>query len=805
MHSVNRKSNKLLSTLLMVMAIVLLLSGVGFSLAGKRTSYITKNASNTTYTNASAKTYLDNSTLEYPIDYQLGSVARQISAYTYSTTAQYLAYSISFRYVTINAGTGEVTVTNKDVNNINIIPFIDSDWYYAPTDKMLYKRTSLNATSSNKKATTTILSGVEFFYNTNGVDYSNCKLQIILTPTTYSASAIPANGVTVYNVSTNVNYAIGSFRTPIYVRNNSSTAQGLTFTVSTGWYDSSNQVKSDLAINKIKYNFSNNYFTGYNGGNNTESNNSLYTTTGGSSTNSDRLQYGGSYTYLCSIQPGEIVPIIDSIEIISYNWNAENESVFADLHAQISLASCALTGTAGTKPSLTGGSTYNVTNGAAILPIDLTDVSAGQTFNVPAVYTAQADTTLSVSYNYYIAYWVQFVTGTPPSGANNIGEGYDIVAGEYAVLPVTSGVSVTSNQGGWSGNNYTQNIAKGRTVSLFNTVTLGSAFEVSGRSVTIDLNLAQSLKNIKVDSSTNTYEDKFGNTDERSVPSSYIPRCYLIIKPVISTNASATDNSDYSSEVLISQSKSAISTSAVPFTIAIKNTSKYVYSSTTITLTGTNTNSITFTFGLNTNWNWNSTQLTYSGAIKPGETIVAVGSVKGSSGTVTMINDGVATLTTKANETIDNVVVIDESQTRGVYMQNATTGINYTGYEDSSTKKIHIINTTSNMYYIRVSLNPKFIKAGATGSGSLTFTSTNFTKLAGSHTYYYNKILLPGQEIEFGGVTITANPDNTGTSLIYNPTIASSVVSTTSFAVPSGWDSTSMTAVENFYKTVFQK
>ena len=121
MHTSSKRNNRLLSILLMVMAIVLLLGGLGFTLAGKRTSFVTKKASNTTYTNASTKTFLDNSTLEYPIDYKIGSVARQISAYTYSTTAQYLAYSVSFRYVTINASTGEVTVTNKDINNINII------------------------------------------------------------------------------------------------------------------------------------------------------------------------------------------------------------------------------------------------------------------------------------------------------------------------------------------------------------------------------------------------------------------------------------------------------------------------------------------------------------------------------------------------------------------------------------------------------------------------------------------------------------------------------------------------------------
>ena len=304
MHTSNKRNNRLLSILLMVMAIVLLLGGLGFTLAGKRTSFVTKKASNTTYTNASTKTFLDNSTLEYPIDYKIGSVARQVSAYTYSTTAQYLAYSVSFRYVTVTASTGAVTNANKAVNNINIIPFIDRDWYYHQTDSgnFLYRRSALQATSSTKKAMTTILTGVEFFDNTNGVDYSGCKLQIILTPTTYSSSAIPTNGVTVYNVSTNVNYAIGSFRTPIYVRNNSSSAQGLTFTVDAGWYNSSDTAVSGLPRNKIKLNLSNNYFTGYNGGNNTESNSSLYTSSYAPSgntneneiTDSDALPYGGS-------------------------------------------------------------------------------------------------------------------------------------------------------------------------------------------------------------------------------------------------------------------------------------------------------------------------------------------------------------------------------------------------------------------------------------------------------------------------------------------------------------------------------
>ena len=804
MHTTKRKSNKLLTVLLMIMSAILLLGGVGLTFAGKRTSYITKNASNTTYTTAASKTYLDNSTIEYPIDYKIGSVARQISAYTYSTASQNLAYAISFRYVTVNVSTGAVTVTSKATDNVNIIPFIDSDWYYDQANAKLYKRTALKATSSNKKASTTILSGVEFFDNTNGVSYSGCKLQIILTPTTYSSSAIPTSGVTVYNVSTNVNYSLGSFRTPIYVRNNSSSAQGLQFTIDAGWYNASGNVISTLPKNKIKINFSNNYFTGYNGQDNTESNNSLYTTTvspsGGSGeiSDSDILQYGGNYTYRCNVLAGEIVPIIDSIEIINVNWTGQDESNFANTHVEITLGSCSLITLDSSKTSLTGGNTYNVNNGATILPIDLTNVTTASTFNIPAVYTALANTTLSVSYNYYIVYWVQYVSGAGSEETST----YDIVAGEYAVLPVTSGVSVNKRQQSvWSGNNYTQNIAKGRTVSLFDTVSIASSMTVNGTSVTVNSTLASALKNIKVNSSTNTYVDKFGISG-RIVPSSYVPRCYLIIKPTISTYASANDNSDYSSEVLVSQSGNSVGTSAIPYTVAIKNTSNYVYSATTITLTGTNTSSLTF--GLNTGWSWNSSanQLTYSGAIKPGQTVVAVGSAKGSS---SVVNYGIANLTTKSSETISNIVVIDETQTKGVYMQNSTAGINYTGDEDSSNKKIRIVNTSQNMYYVRVAFALKFMKAGATGSGTIQFTATNYTKLSGAHTYYYNKILLPGQEIELGGVTITASSNNTGTSLIYNPTVSSSVVSTTAFAVPSGWDSSSMTAVSNFYKKVFQK
>ena len=806
MHTSNKRNNRLLSILLMVMAIVLLLGGLGFTFAGKRTSFVTKNASNTTYTNASTKTFLDNSTLEYPIDYKIGSVARQISAYTYSTTAQYLAYSVSFRYVTVNTSTGAVTNANKAVNNINIIPFIDSDWYFDQTNSILYRRSALQATSSTKKAMTTILTGVEFFNNTNGVDYSGCKLQIILTPTTYSSSAIPTNGVTVYNISTNVNYALGSFRTPIYVRNNSSTAQGLTFTIDAGWYNSSGTAVSGLPRNKIKLNLSNNYFTGYNGGNNTESNNSLYTSSYAPSgnaneneiTDSDALQYGGSYTYRCNVLAGEIVPIIDSIEIINVNWTGNGESDYAGTHVKISLGSCSLTTLSSAKTSLTGGTTYNVTNGATVLPIDLTGVTSGCTLERSAVYSTLANTTLSVSYNYYIAYWVQYISGSSSDSTNT----YDIVAGEYAVLPVTAGVSVAKRQGqAWSDNNYRQSLTKGRTVSLFDTVTIASTMTVNGTNVTVNSSLATALKNIKVSSSTNTYTDSFGISG-RIVPSSYTPRCYLIIKPIITTNSSATTATDFASEVLISQSSISISTSAVPYTVAIKNTSTLVYSSAIITLTGINIGS--FTLGLNTGWSWNGNQgqLTYSGAIKPGQTVVAVGSATGSS---SMINYGTASMTTSSSETIDNVVVIDESQTKGVYMQNATTGINYTGDADSSTKKIHIINTSSNLYYIRVTIAPKYMKAGATGTGTLTFTATDYTKLSGAHTYYYNKILLPGQEIELGGVTITANPSNTGTSVIYNSTVAPSVVDTTSFAVPSGWDASSMSKVQSFYKIVFQK
>lgn len=806
MHTSSKRNNRLLSILLMVMAIVLLLGGLGFTLAGKRTSFVTKKASNTTYTNASTKTFLDNSTLEYPIDYKIGSVARQISAYTYSTTAQYLAYSVSFRYVTVTASTGAVTNANKAVNNINIIPFIDRDWYFDQNHSILYRRSALQATSSTKKAMTTILTGVEFFDNTNGVNYSGCKLQIILTPTTYSSSAIPTNGVTVYNVSTNVNYAIGSFRTPIYVRNNSSSAQGLTFTVNAGWYNSSDTAVSGLPRNKIKLNLSNNYFTGYNGGNNTESNSSLYTSSYAPSgnananeiTDSDALQYGGSYTYRCNVLAGEIVPIIDSIEIINVNWTGNGESDYAGTHVKISLGSCSLTTLSSPKTSLTGGTTYNVTNGATVLPIDLTGVTSGCTLERSAVYSTLADTTLSVSYNYYIAYWVQYISGNSNDSTNT----YDIVAGEYAVLPVTAGVSVAKRQGqAWSDNNYKQSLTKGRTVSLFDTVTIASTMKVNGTSVTVNSSLATALKNIKVSSSTNTYTDSFGISG-RIVPSSYTPRCYLIIKPTITTNSSATTATDFASEVLISQSAMSISTSAVPYTVAIKNTSTLVYSSAIITLTGININS--FTLGLNTGWSWNGNQgqLTYSGAIKPGQTVVAVGSATGSS---SVINYGTASMTTSSSETIDNVVVIDETQTKGVYMQNATTGINYTGDANSSTKKIHIINTSSNMYYIRVMIAPKYMKAGATGTGTLTFTATDYTKLSGAHTYYYNKILLPGQEIELGGVTITANSSNTGTSVIYNPTVAPSVVSTTSFAVPSGWDASSMSKVQSFYRIVFQK
>lgn len=806
MHTSNKRNNRLLSILLMVMAIVLLLGGLGFTFAGKRTSFVTKKASNTTYTNASTKTFLDNSTLEYPIDYKIGSVARQISAYTYSTTAQYLAYSVSFRYVTVNTSTGAVTNANKAVNNINIIPFIDSDWYFDQTHSILYRRSALQATSSTKKAMTTILTGVEFFNNTNGVDYSGCKLQIILTPTTYSSSAIPKSGVTVYNISTNVNYALGSFRTPIYVRNNSSAAQGLTFTIDAGWYNSSGTAVPGLPRNKIKLNLSNNYFTGYNGGNNTESNNSLYTSSYAPSgnaneneiTDSDALQYGGSYTYRCNVLAGEIVPIIDSIEIINVNWTGNGESDYAGTHVKISLGSCSLTTLSSAKTSLTGGTTYNVTNGATVLPIDLTGVTSGCTLERSAVYSTLANTTLSVSYNYYIAYWVQYISGSSSDSTNT----YDIVAGEYAVLPVTAGVSVAKRQGqAWSGNNYRQSLTKGRTVSLFDTVTIASTMTVNGTNVTVNSSLATALKNIKVSSSTNTYTDSFGISG-RIVPSSYTPRCYLIIKPTITTNSSASTATDFASEVLISQSSISISTSAVPYTVAIKNTSTLVYSSAIITLTGINIGS--FTLGLNTGWSWNGNQgqLTYSGAIKPGQTVVAVGSATGSS---SVINYGTASMTTSSSETIDNVVVIDETQTKGVYMQNATTGINYTGDANSSTKKIHIINTSSNLYYIRVTIAPKYMKAGATGTGTLTFTATDYTKLSGAHTYYYNKILLPGQEIELGGVTITANPSNTGTSVIYNPTVASSVVSTTSFAVPSGWDASSMSKVQSFYKIVFQK
>lgn len=829
-----RTKNRLFALLIGIMTLVVVLGLCDSTLAAKLK--VSKQAYSTTTNSLVTGVQVDNTTLDYPIEYQIGSVARNISVSTYCRTAQYVRVKIQMRYVSINAQTGACTTSNISTKNVNIVPFIGSDWYLDSSTMYAYLCKPFTADSTLGKSSSTLLTGVEFFAVDNGVNYSGYSLQFIFTPETslsasfsgapavwtsrigggsalYNSSGASGYGsATIYNSRTTDNMiafgsagaGVGAHRTPTYVKNDSNTAVGLTFKLDVKWHDASGNVVDDLPINRVKVNLAGNALTPYNSAGSSAS---LYKVVGTTETEADQLQYTtGTYFYTVRLGAYQTISIVDSIEIINYNWTAQTNSDYYNHHVTVQVidvktfalntadatvtSKVGVTAPTGWASNLSTATGYNQVSYGLGNMIKLTNSSTSLTKTAPSTIISATDNmTVNVTYNIYVAVWVQYT-----SQANIDASEYDIVAGEYKLFPVNSGVTIQVDNGWYvSGSNYkygsssvTGVLGKDRAVQLYSKITI--------------TNQATLISSVSLGS---TYTDAFGNSGIL-IPEGYTPNYLLMVVPTITTATSGGSTaSDFAGDALVSKSTITIASGGInSYAIAVRNNSNLIYSSVSLSLTVSGTVSA---YGLNTGWTQSGTTFTYSSAVRPGQTIVAIGSIKGTASTSVTINAYVtfSTSSTAANPTVD---VVNETAAKGIYNQaNSSAGINYNGNANSSTKVVRITNTSTSTLYIKVVLTFKYIQADATLSPTTTLaTSTDWT--ANSTTHYYNGVLTPGASITIGGsYTIGTTSALAGSTLLYVPTVTTSVVNTsaTSFTAPSGWTyttwTTKMTTLFNNY------
>ena len=828
-----RTKNRLFALLIGIMTLVVVLGLCDGTLAAKLK--VSKQAYSTTTNSLVTGVQVDNTTLDYPIEYQIGSVARNISVSTYCRTAQYVRVKIQMRYVSINAQTGACTTSNLSTKNVNIIPFIGSDWYLDSSTMYAYLCKPFTADSTLGKSSSTLLTGVEFFAVDNGTNYSGYSLQFIFTPETslsasfsgapavwtsrigggsalYNSSGASGYGsATIYNSRTTDNMiafgsagaGVGAHRTPTYVKNDSNTAVGLTFKLDVKWHDASGNVVDDLPINRVKVNLAGNALTPYNSAGSSAS---LYKVVGTTETDADQLQYTtGTYFYTVRLGAYQTISIVDSIEIINYNWTAQTNSDYYNHHVTVQVidvktfalntadatveSKVGVTTPTGWASNLSTATGYNQVSYGLGNMIKLTNSSTSLTKTAPSTIISATDNmTVNVTYNTYVAVWVQY-----SSDANIEEENYDIVAGEYKLFPVNSGVTIQVDNG-WDVDNsvykygsdsVTGILGKDRAVQLYSKISI--------------TNQQTLISSVNIPSS---YTDSLGNTHQ--VPDGYVPNYLLMVVPTITTATSGGSTaSDFAGDALVSKSTITIASGGInSYAIAVRNNSNLIYSSVSLSLTVSGTVS---EYGLNTGWTQSSTIFTYSSAVRPGQTIIAIGSIKGTPSASVTINAYVtfSTSSTAANPTVD---VVNETAAKGIYNQNnSSAGINYNGNAASSTKVVRITNTSTSTLYIKVALTFKYIKAGTTLTPTTTLaTSNNWT--ANSTTHYYNGVLTPGASITIGGsYTIGTTSALAGSTLLYVPTVTTSVVNTSadSFTAPSGWTyaawTTKMTTLFNNY------
>ncbi|MFQ6772890.1 MAG: hypothetical protein ACLRFG_00235 [Clostridia bacterium] len=835
-----RTKNRLFALLIGIMTLVVVLGLCDGTLAAKLK--VSKQAYSTTTNSLVTGVQVDNTTLDYPIEYQIGSVARNISVSTYCRTAQYVRVKIQMRYVSINAQTGACTTSNLSTKNVNIIPFIGSDWYLDSSTMYAYLCKPFTADSTLGKSSSTLLTGVEFFVVDNGTNYSGYSLQFIFTPETslsasfsgapavwtsrigggsalYNSSGASGYGsATIYNSRTTDNMiafgsagaGVGAHRTPTYVKNDSNTAVGLTFKLDVKWHDASGNVVDDLPINRVKVNLAGNALTPYNSAGSSAS---LYKVAGTTETEADQLQYTtGTYFYTVRLGAYQTISIVDSIEIINYNWTAQTNSDYYNHHVTVQVidvkmfalntadatvtSKVGVTAPTGWASNLSTATGYNQVSYGLGNMIKLTNTSTKLDQTAPStIISATDDMTVSVTYKAYVAVWVQY-----SSDANVDAENYDIVAGEYYLKEVNSGVTIQVDNG-WNVDNsvykygsdsVTGILGKDRAVQLYSKISI--------------TNQATLINNVSMSS---PYTDSLGNT--HLVPDTYTPNYLLMIVPTFTTATSGGSTaSDFAGDALVSKSTITFASGGInSYAIAVRNNSNLIYSSVSLSLTVSGTVSA---YGLNTGWTQSGTTFTCSSAVRPGQTIVAIGSIKGTASASVTINAYVtfSTSSTATNQTID---VIDETSAKGIYTQDSTSaGVNYNGNAASSTKVVRITNISTNTLYIKVSLtNVKFIKAGGnlTKSWQLATSNnwtSNKTQAATSATYYYNGVLTPGATITLGGsYSISDMTSLSGASLIFAPIVETAVVNTSadSFTAPSGWTyttwTTKMTTLFNNY------
>ena len=835
--------------LLGVIAIALVFVSIGVSYAVKIASQ-SATYSNISYTRSTG-VQLDNSTIDYPIEYQVGSVARNISVSTYSTTAQYVKATITLRYVTLNATTGACTTSNLSTDNVNLVPFVGSDWYLDETvnastgqvtARTMYLCRSLVATTSGSNIVadrSTMFTGVEFFNTGSG--YSGYQLQILITLTTSTSSSFSnaplvytrrvagTGSGALYNKAGSYSYGscttynmralynkmsstAGSYRTPIYVRNDSNAEVALSFRVNVSWVNGSGVVQNSLHINRVKLNFARNTtMVGYNATANNTSPNYKIT---GASTESDQLQYiNGTYFYMTKLSAYQTVSLIDSVEIINYCWASVDIDNYTGMYLVVTVsdvktvlgsASYATAASAiGSAPTswptntTAAVSTYHTVEYGHTNLIDVSNVTSSTTFTTPSTFISLANNeTAQVSYTFYLVAWVQY-----RSDASITDDEYDLVGGEYHVVS-WSGPTIQVNNWYYSTNTYrfgnstnAGTLSKDRAVQLYSTITVPSATTI--------ISTWESSVN------RTNYTDQFGYSHIVVSSSSYTPNYYLLIVPTYTVGTSGSYTAtDFGSEVLIEKSSVTFNSAGTrSFALAIKNTSPYSYTgaSVTISFSGTISN-----YSLGTGWSRSSNTYTFSGGtILPGETRVIIGSISGTaSASITNIA-GAGTLSTTSSPT-NNITILNETQGKGIYYSaNSATSVNYSGDAVSNTKKLTIINTTTSCQLVKLSVTYNYMKAGTTISTTTSVTDANWS-INGTDVYYIG-ILAPSQVVTFGGgftPATTSALQGSSMSLVVsasNNAVDLTAAKGTTFSAPSGWSYAAwVTAMTTKWANIFK-